>query len=149
MQKSPEEKDTYTLLGVAYINLRQYTKAITVMKRLLVLEPDAMVAYYYMGAVYGTYLKQPALALQMYRKILDRDPRNVSKPTDGWGFCSHYWKASTVAMAFQHLEEAGYLRRGAMQAHPDYRDAWIARARRCLQQSIEWWGEALPHRFLP
>lgn len=78
MHKAPNEKETYSLLGVAYINTRQYTKAITVMKRLLVLDPDALVAYYYMGAVYGTYLKQPALALQMYRKILERDPRNIS-----------------------------------------------------------------------
>lgn len=78
MRKSPENKETYPLLAVAYINLHQYGKVIPLMKRLLVQDPDALVAYYYMGAVYGTYLKQSGLALQMYRKILDHDPRNVS-----------------------------------------------------------------------
>jgi tetratricopeptide (TPR) repeat protein len=77
-RKVPEEKEVYPLLAVAYINIQQYAKAIYSMKRLLVLDPDAMVAYYYMGVVYGNYLKQPQLALQMYHKILARDPRNIS-----------------------------------------------------------------------
>lgn len=77
-RKSPTEKETYPLLAVAYINTRQYAKSIQSMKRLLALDPDAMVAYYYMGVVYGNYLKQPQLALQMYQKILARDPRNIS-----------------------------------------------------------------------
>lgn len=78
LREAPDDKEAYTMLAVAYINTRQPVKTIAVMKRLLVLDPDALVAYYYMGAVYGTYLHQPRLALQMYRKILDRDPRNVS-----------------------------------------------------------------------
>ncbi len=78
MRKTPDEKETYPLLAVAYMNTQQYAKSIQVMKRLLVIDPDAMIAYYYMGAVYGTYLKQPGLALQMYQKVLVRDPRNTS-----------------------------------------------------------------------
>lgn len=78
VRKTPEEKEAYPLLAVAYMNTKQYAKSIQVMKRLLTIDPDAMVAYYYMGAVYGTYLKQPALALQMYRKVLVHDPRNTS-----------------------------------------------------------------------
>lgn len=77
-RKSPNEKEVYPLLAVAYINTQQYAKSIQTMKRLLAIDPDAMVAYYYMGVVYGSYLKQPALALQMYHKILARDPRNIS-----------------------------------------------------------------------
>lgn len=78
VRKDPDEKRSYSLLAMAYINTNQYPRAIAIMRRLLALDPDAMVAYYYMGAVYGTYLKQTGLALQMYTKILQRDPRNTS-----------------------------------------------------------------------
>lgn len=78
IRKTPDEKEAYPLLAIATINTRQFTRTISAMKQLLSLDPDALVAYYYIGAVYGNYLKQPALALQMYRKILERDPRNVS-----------------------------------------------------------------------
>lgn len=78
MRAAPQNKETYPLLAVAHINTHHYGKAVAVMKRLLAEDPDALVAYYYLGALYGTYLKQPGLAVQMYRKLLDRDPRNVS-----------------------------------------------------------------------
>lgn len=103
LRKTPEIKETYTILAVAYINTRQYARTITVMKRLLTVDPDALAAYYYMGAVYGTYLKQPQLALQMYRKILDHDPRNASVYN---AIAQLYVDKGEMAKAIQVLNEA-------------------------------------------
>ena len=102
-RKSPNEKEVYPLLAVAYINLQQYAKSIQSMKRLLAIDPDAMVAYYYMGVVYGNYLKQPALALQMYRKILVRDPRNVSVYS---AMAQLYVDRQNIPKAIETLNEA-------------------------------------------
>lgn len=77
LKEDPSRKTTYQLLAKEYMNLEKYREAERVMKNLIAKDSEEMVAYYYLGAIYGAYLKQPARAIEVYKKILDREPENL------------------------------------------------------------------------
>jgi len=76
-KKDPKRQDVYPLLAKEYMNVKKYHQAEKVMRSLLARDSEAMVGYYYLGAIYGAYLKQPSRAIAVYQKILTREPDNV------------------------------------------------------------------------
>lgn len=76
-KSEPDNVDVYILLAKEYLNIKQYRNAERVMLSLLARDTEALVAYYYLGAVYGAYLKQPERAIDMYERLLEREPENL------------------------------------------------------------------------
>ncbi len=76
-KKDPKRQDVYPFLAKEYMNVKKYRQAERVMLSLLARDSEAMVGYYYLGAIYGAYLKQPSRAIAIYQKILTREPDNV------------------------------------------------------------------------
>ncbi|PIR20950.1 MAG: hypothetical protein COV45_03555 [Deltaproteobacteria bacterium CG11_big_fil_rev_8_21_14_0_20_47_16] len=103
IRTTPDDREAYSLLGLAYMNTGKASRSIPLMKKLLDIDPDAMVAYYYMGAAYGGPLNRPQLAIQMYRKILEQDPRNVSVYTS---MAQLYVDHNQIRQAIEILNEA-------------------------------------------
>lgn len=73
----PARQDVYPILAKEYMNAQQYNKAENVMLDLLRRDSEAMVAYYYLGAIYGAYMNKPRKAIEIYERILDREPENI------------------------------------------------------------------------
>lgn len=76
-KKAQDREDVYVLLAKEYMNTEKYRQAERIMLDLLARDTEALVAYYYLGAIYGAYLKEPAKAIRIYEKLLEREPENV------------------------------------------------------------------------
>lgn len=77
LKQAPEKQAIYPLLAKEYMNMdNRYKEAERVMLELLNRDTEAIVAYYYLGAIYGAYLKDTKRAINIYKKILDREPEN-------------------------------------------------------------------------
>lgn len=76
-RRAPKEVETYPLLARVHIQMRRFANAEQTLKQLLAIDPDSVAAYYYLGVLYGNYMKQYARAEAMYLKILDLQPDNT------------------------------------------------------------------------
>lgn len=72
----PDRQEVYALLAKEYMNVKAFKKAEGLMLELLKKDPESLVAYYFLGAIYAAYLKEPAKAIAIYEKLLDREPNN-------------------------------------------------------------------------
>lgn len=77
LKEAPKREDIYIFLAKEYLNVENYKAAERVMQDLLSRDSEAIVAYYYLGAIYGAYLRQPNKAIDIYEKLLVREPENV------------------------------------------------------------------------
>lgn len=75
-RSEPEREEIYSLLAKEYMNAERYHDAERVMNDLLRRDSEALVAYYYLGAIYGAYLRQPLKAIEIYNRLLEREPEN-------------------------------------------------------------------------
>lgn len=76
-REDPSREDAYTYLAKEYMNVEKYREAEKVMLSLLARDTEAMIAYYYLGAIYGAYLKEPKKAIEVFKHILEREPDNA------------------------------------------------------------------------
>lgn len=76
-REDPGRQDIYPILAKAYMNANKYSKAERVMLDLIARDSEAIIAYYYLGAIYGAYMKKPQKALNIYQRLLEREPDNV------------------------------------------------------------------------
>ena len=77
IRQNPEQEEAYLYLSQCYVNKKNYQKALEVLKRLVGVEPESVNAYYYIGSIQSSYLKQTAEAIRTYRKILEWEPGNA------------------------------------------------------------------------
>ncbi|MFH0800526.1 MAG: tetratricopeptide repeat protein [Pseudomonadota bacterium] len=73
----PKEEDVYPLLASEHVIMREYGRAVEVLKQMISFDPDALIAYFYLGQIYEEHLGKSEMALQMYREALSIDPGNV------------------------------------------------------------------------
>ncbi len=73
----PQEKESYPLLANEYIKLERYKEAIGTMQRLMIITPESNLANYYLGLIYGSYLKKYDKAIDAYNKVLESDPDSM------------------------------------------------------------------------
>lgn len=78
VRDDPKREEVYPLLAGEYVVERDYARAIETLRRLLAVNPDSVIAYYYLGVVYDQNLRRPAEALRMYQEALAIDPGSVS-----------------------------------------------------------------------
>lgn len=72
----PEREEIFVLLAKEYMNAERYRHAEKIMLDLLKRDSEALIAYYYLGALYGSYLKEPGRAIEIYKRLLEREPEN-------------------------------------------------------------------------
>ncbi len=77
IRDEPAREEAYLQLARAYIGQKEYYKAIGAMHKLLRVNPDSAIAYYYIGSIYEQHLKQPDRALQAFRQALEIEPGNI------------------------------------------------------------------------
>jgi len=77
-RQDPRREEVYPLLAGEYVSEREYGRAIEVLKGLLSVNPDSVIAYYYLGVIYDQNLRNPNQALKMYQEALSIDPGSVS-----------------------------------------------------------------------
>ncbi|MBI2346757.1 MAG: tetratricopeptide repeat protein [Deltaproteobacteria bacterium] len=76
-RKQPKEEEVYSLLARCYIQSHRLADAERTLKALVALAPESPAAYYYLGYLYGTHLKQPQRSEAMFLKVLDLQPDNM------------------------------------------------------------------------
>lgn len=77
IRNHPYVSESYVLLAREQINLKRYNEAVTTLNKLLLVEPESNVAYYYLGLTYGSYLRRYDKAIAAYNKILESDSENI------------------------------------------------------------------------
>jgi len=75
-RKGVVREDVYILLAKEYMNVGRYGDAEAAITDLLKESPESTVGYYYLGAIYGGYMKEPRKAIEVYNRILEADPEN-------------------------------------------------------------------------
>lgn len=78
IRDDPKREETYIILAGEQVILKEYPLAVKTLKSLLTVNPDAVIAYYYLGIIYDRHFKNSAGAYKMYNSALQIDPTNVS-----------------------------------------------------------------------
>ena len=73
----PLEAEAYTQLSREYIAMKRYNESAVTMQRLAKADPESTVPYFYLGLIYGTFLKQYDKAIANYQKVLGSEPDNL------------------------------------------------------------------------
>jgi len=73
----PSNEEATTLLSREYSTTGQVQEAIRVLKELIEANPNAISAYFYLGSIYATQLKDYPRALAAYEQVLDFDSDNT------------------------------------------------------------------------
>ncbi|MBI4237373.1 MAG: tetratricopeptide repeat protein [Deltaproteobacteria bacterium] len=78
VQRQPNPpKEIALALARLYLQAKQYTRTEQALLSLARRDPDAFEAFYGLGTLYGTHLKQPQRAVQMYLKAVALQPENL------------------------------------------------------------------------
>lgn len=77
LRDDPKREDIYPVLANEYVALRDYGRAVEVLRRLVEVNPDAVIAYYYLGTIHEQYLHRSGEALRYLQEALTIDPANV------------------------------------------------------------------------
>ncbi len=76
-KRIPTDEDVFTTLARLYMQQQQYARALQIMQEYLRREPESLTAYYYLGTLYGTHLKQYDRAIAMFRRLINLQPENI------------------------------------------------------------------------
>lgn len=78
IRDDPKDEEIYPFLANEYVALGEYRRAIEVLRKLLTINPDSVIAYYYMGAINARHLNRLGEALRLYQEALSIDPANAN-----------------------------------------------------------------------
>lgn len=76
LQKAPQNEEAYNLLAREYMAQGKVKEAIQILKELINVNPSSVSAYFYLGSIYATSLKDYDRALKAYEEVLNIDPDN-------------------------------------------------------------------------
>lgn len=74
LRRVPESGKVYAVLARMHLQQKAYREAERVLRRMLAQRVDPFTAYYYLGTLYGTHLKQFGRAAQMFQQAIREQP---------------------------------------------------------------------------
>ena len=77
VRREPNHVEVQLQLAIETAELGQLDLSVARLRRLIEKEPQAIMAYYYLGSIQAGYLKKPQEALKTYQKILEWEPGNL------------------------------------------------------------------------
>lgn len=78
IRDDPKREEAYPFLANECVAHGEYGRALEALRRLLAVNPDSVVAYYYMGAINAQHLNRLGEALRLYQEALNIDPANAN-----------------------------------------------------------------------
>lgn len=74
LHRVPESGKVYAVLARMHLQQKAYREAERVLRRMLAQRVDPFTAYYYLGTLYGTHVKQFGRAAQMFQQAIREQP---------------------------------------------------------------------------
>ncbi len=78
IEADPKNEEAYLFLARERIVLKEYWGAVDVLKELLKVNPDSVMAHFTLGQIFDLNLKDPAKAMKSFEDALSIDPTNVT-----------------------------------------------------------------------